>query len=121
MTQGWKTFRPQPLVGWTPWIRLLGAIVLLPCLALGEPVQGLQAEAGRDRAPALGLLTGTIIALLIHFAAMHTVWGQIVLEAAPVSLETWSTVFLLALLIFPVMELHKWSWNRRYPVAATAA
>ncbi len=61
MTRGWKTFRPQPLVGWTPWIRLVGAILLLPCLALGQPVHGLQAEAGKDRAPALGLLTGTII------------------------------------------------------------
>ena len=59
------------------------------------------------------LLTGTITAFLIHVAAMHTSFGQMLLDAEPVSLQTWGIVFLLALTIFPVMELHKWSWNKR--------
>ncbi|MEQ9409203.1 MAG: HAD-IC family P-type ATPase [Fuerstiella sp.] len=61
------------------------------------------------------LLTGTILAFLIHLTAMHTSWGQMLLGAEPVSGGTWGLVVLLALTIFPVMELHKWSWNRRYP------
>lgn len=63
------------------------------------------------------LLTGTIAAFLIHFAAMHTSFGQMLLEAEPVSLQTWGIVFLLALTIFPVMELHKWSWNKRVQIS----
>jgi magnesium-transporting ATPase (P-type) len=64
------------------------------------------------------LLTGTIAAFLIHFAAMHTSFGQMLLEVEPVSLQTWGVVLLLALTIFPVMELHKWSWNLRVGMSA---
>ncbi len=59
------------------------------------------------------LLTGTIIAFLIHVAAMHMAFGQSLLDAEPVSLQNWGILLLLALTIFPVMELHKWSWNLR--------
>lgn len=60
------------------------------------------------------LLTGTITAFLIHLAAMHTPFGQLLLEAEPVALKNWGILFLLALTIFPVMELHKWTWNMRH-------
>ena len=59
------------------------------------------------------LLAGTIIALLVHVAAMHSTFGQSLLDAEPVSLQNWSILFLLALTIFPIMELHKWIWNLR--------
>lgn len=59
------------------------------------------------------LLAGTIIAFLVHVAAMHTAFGQSLLDAEPVSLQSWGILLLLALTIFPVMELHKWSWNLR--------
>jgi hypothetical protein len=36
------------------------------------------------------------------------------LDAEPVALKTWGILFLLALTICPVMELHKWSWNLRH-------
>jgi Ca2+-transporting ATPase len=60
------------------------------------------------------LLAGTITAFLIHLAAMHTPFGQMILEAEPVALKHWGILFLLALTIFPVMELHKWTWNLRH-------
>ncbi len=60
------------------------------------------------------LLAGTLTAFLIHLAAMHTPFGQMLLDAQPVRLQTWGALFLLALTIFPVMELHKWSWNMRH-------
>ena len=60
------------------------------------------------------LLVGTISAFLIHLAAMHTHFGQMLLEAEPITLKNWGLLFLLALTIFPVMELHKWTWNMRH-------
>lgn len=59
------------------------------------------------------LLAGTITAFLIHLAAMHLPFGQLLLEAKPIALKNWVILFLLALTIFPAMELHKWSWNLR--------
>jgi len=61
------------------------------------------------------LLAGAITAFCIHLAAMHTSFGQMVLGAEPVALNQWGVLFLLALTILPVMELHKWSWTKRYP------
>lgn len=61
------------------------------------------------------LLTGAIAAFGIHLAAMHTPFGQMLLDAEPVALEQWGMLFLLALTILPVMEIHKWSWRKRYP------
>jgi magnesium-transporting ATPase (P-type) len=61
------------------------------------------------------LLAGTITAFLIHLTAMHTPLGQWLLQSEPVGLRTWGVLFLLALTIFPVMELHKWIWKLRYP------
>ncbi|QDU98880.1 cation-translocating P-type ATPase [Lignipirellula cremea] len=60
------------------------------------------------------LLAGTITAFLIHLAAMHTPLGQMLLGAEPIPLRNWGVLFLLAFTIFPVMELHKWSWNMRH-------
>lgn len=61
------------------------------------------------------LLAGAITAFCIHLAAMHTSFGQVLLGAERVPLNQWAILFLLALTILPVMELHKWSWRRRYP------
>ncbi len=60
------------------------------------------------------LLIGVAAAFSIHLAAMYTPLGQQLLETEPVALPTWGILFLLALVIFPVMELHKWSWSLRY-------
>lgn len=59
------------------------------------------------------LLTGTIIAFLVHLAAMYSPFGQVVLGTEPIDLKIWGLLFLLALSIFPAMELHKWSWAIR--------
>ncbi|QQL46202.1 cation-translocating P-type ATPase [Sulfuriroseicoccus oceanibius] len=59
------------------------------------------------------LLVGAVAAFLIHLAVMHLPIMQGVLGTAPVSAETWMAVTLLALVIVPAMELHKWSWWRR--------
>lgn len=60
------------------------------------------------------LLLGVIAAFGIHLLAMYTPWGQALLEIQPVALEHWGILFLLALTIFPVMELHKLSWKLRH-------
>jgi hypothetical protein len=61
------------------------------------------------------LLAGAIVAFCIHLAAMHTPIGQRLLGAELVPLSQWGVLFLLALSILPVMELHKWSWKMRHP------
>ncbi|QEG40561.1 cation-translocating P-type ATPase [Roseimaritima ulvae] len=63
------------------------------------------------------LLTGAVVAFLIHFAAMHSGFGQSLLGAEPISLNNWGLLILLALTILPVMELHKWTWRKRHPKA----
>jgi hypothetical protein len=60
------------------------------------------------------LLAGAITALLIHLAAMVTPLGHMLLETELVAIRDWGILFLLALTIFPVMELHKWSWAMRH-------
>jgi magnesium-transporting ATPase (P-type) len=60
------------------------------------------------------LLAGVVTAFLIHFATMHTTFGQSLLGAEPVTITQWGILFLLALTILPVMELHKWTWKQRY-------
>lgn len=59
------------------------------------------------------LLAGSITAFCVHLLAMYTPWGQSLLETQPIGLEHWGILFLLALTIFPVMELHKLSWKIR--------
>lgn len=59
------------------------------------------------------LLTGTTIAFLVHVTAMHIPLGQAVLGTAPVEPARWLTMFMLALIILPVMEFHKWTWAMR--------
>lgn len=59
------------------------------------------------------LLSGTLAAFLIHVLAMHLPFMQQVLDTAPVSMNTWLVATALAVLVVPVMELHKWSWRIR--------
>jgi hypothetical protein len=59
-------------------------------------------------------LTGTITAFLVHLAAMHSPIGQVFLQSEPVTLKNWGILLMLALIIFPVMELHKWTWSMRH-------
>ena len=60
------------------------------------------------------LLAGAITAFCIHVAAMHTPFGQMLLDAEPIAGKHWGVLLLLSLTILPVMELHKWSWSKRY-------
>ncbi|HVS77266.1 MAG TPA: HAD-IC family P-type ATPase [Steroidobacteraceae bacterium] len=53
------------------------------------------------------LLFGTLLAQLIHIAAMHAPGVQQLLEVRPVSLAEWAALLALALLILVVSELHK--------------
>lgn len=61
------------------------------------------------------LLSGAILAFLIHVATMYIPLGQKVLETQPVSITTWVGLIGLALTILLVMELHKaiWWWRHR--------
>lgn len=57
------------------------------------------------------LLTGTILAFLVHMVAMHLPLTQRVLRVEPVDLTTFVTLLGLALTLLVAMEIHKW-WCR---------
>jgi magnesium-transporting ATPase (P-type) len=59
------------------------------------------------------LLIGTVIAQLVHIGAMYTPGLSGVLGVAPVSLDHWLELLLLALSLVVVMELHKLFTRRR--------
>ncbi len=59
------------------------------------------------------LLVGTVIAQLVHLAAMYTPWLKQVLGVEPVSFQQWLGLLMLALSIMLVMELHKGFESRR--------
>ena len=59
------------------------------------------------------LLFGTVIAQLVHIGAMYTPGLSDVLGVAPVSLDHWLELLLLALSLVIVMELHKLFARRR--------
>lgn len=67
----------------------------------------------------VGLL-GTLAAQGIHLLAMYLPVGHAVLRTEPVSLLTWLSLLGLALTVFVAMEIHKWTWRRRYPPEAPA-
>lgn len=60
------------------------------------------------------LRAGTITAFLVHLAAMYSPIGQAFLQSEPVALKIWGILLMLDLIIFPVMELHKWTWSTRH-------
>lgn len=60
------------------------------------------------------LLLGAISAFLIHVIAMQVPWLQGVLGTEPVTLQTWGVVVLVAILVIPALELHKWIWAMRH-------
>jgi magnesium-transporting ATPase (P-type) len=66
------------------------------------------------------LFYGALGAFLIHLAAMHVPFIQGVMETEPVSLTTWLVLVPLAVLIVPVIELHKWTWRRRNRVGGSS-
>ena len=59
------------------------------------------------------LLVGTLVAQLVHIAAMYTPWIKDVLHIEPVSPEHWLQLLGLALTILIAMELHKLYWSRK--------
>lgn len=63
------------------------------------------------------LFYGTIAAFLIHILAMYVPFLQNILGTEPLSFQGWTTAVIVALLIIPVMELHKLSWKIRAPKA----
>lgn len=65
------------------------------------------------------LFFGAVGALLLHVISMHLPLMQDVLGVQPVSLMTWVAVTALAVTVVPVMELHKWTWRRRYGIQAS--
>jgi P-type Ca2+ transporter type 2C len=61
------------------------------------------------------LFFGVIAALLIHVAAMYIPFMQLILGTEPLPLEMWILLLVLAFLLFPIMEVHKWLWRLRFP------
>jgi Ca2+-transporting ATPase len=63
------------------------------------------------------LLTGTVVAFLVHVGAMHLPLAQAVLQTEPVGLSTWVTLLALALTVFVAIEIHKLTWALRQRAA----
>ena len=53
------------------------------------------------------LLSGTVIAQLVHIGAMYTPWLSDGLRIQPVSLQLWSELLLMAFSVLLAMELNK--------------
>lgn len=64
------------------------------------------------------LMVGMLCAFSLHVLMLYLPWGNQLLSTEPVSGRLWLTVALLSLPILLVMELHKWSWHRRYGQSA---
>lgn len=60
------------------------------------------------------LLAGVVTAFLVHMAALYLPPLQAVLQTEPVGLTTWAMLITMALTVLAAMEIHKWSWRRRY-------
>ncbi len=58
------------------------------------------------------LMTGTMLAFSIHVFFMHMDFGTKILGVMPVSMDHWIIAFSLALIILPVMEVHKFITNK---------
>jgi Ca2+-transporting ATPase len=65
------------------------------------------------------LMAGVAIAFLVHVASLYIPLMQRLLRTEPVGLTTWLVVIALASTILIAMEIHKWSWKRRYGAART--
>jgi magnesium-transporting ATPase (P-type) len=105
LDQGWQVHQAQ------------NGVLLL--LVLFENIQ-----AGNSRSETASLLTlnpirnrllfvGTVVAQLLHVAAMHTPGLRQVLHLEPVSVVQWLASFGLALVLFIVAETHKALIRRR--------
>jgi hypothetical protein len=58
-------------------------------------------------------LTATLLALLVHIAAMYLPTAQNVLMIEPVSMPTWIVLIGCSMSVFVAVELHKlgWAWR----------
>jgi magnesium-transporting ATPase (P-type) len=64
------------------------------------------------------LLFGTLIAQMIHIAAMYIPWVSEVLHIQPVSFSNWLSLLLMALTILMTMEIYK-QVRERFPIIST--
>lgn len=58
------------------------------------------------------LILGVALALSLHVLAMYTPWFQRVLQVEPVSARMWALLAVLAILLVPAVELHKYLCRR---------
>lgn len=61
------------------------------------------------------LLVSALMAFALHVSAMYLPMGKTFLGVEPISFGNWLTLIFLALIILPVIEFHKWTWNLRNP------
>jgi magnesium-transporting ATPase (P-type) len=113
---GFFVYRWMLLQGWSVAMAQNGLLLLL---VLFENVQ-----AGNSRSETASLFTssplrnrvllgGTIVAQLVHIAAMYTPGLRDVLHIQPISLDQWLVLLCLACMLFVVAELHKLIIRRR--------
>ncbi len=96
---------------------LLLLLVLFENVHIGNCRSETQSALKRSPFKSPVLLFGAIVAFSIHFVAMHTSIGHAVLGTSSLDASMWLVLFALACSIFPVMELHKWSWASRQKTA----
>lgn len=66
------------------------------------------------------LVGGAILAFLVHLGMLYFPPAQFVLGTAPVDIETWGILIVLALGLFVLMEFQKMLWRLRRSQAAKA-
>jgi magnesium-transporting ATPase (P-type) len=103
--------------GWQP---LAASNVLLLLMVLFENIHvgynRSETKSGLAFSPLRSpyLLAGVLTALGVHILAMNLPLLQRVLRTEPVSLQTGAILLALACTVFVAMEIHKWSWAKRY-------
>jgi P-type Ca2+ transporter type 2C len=103
--------------GWEP---LAASNVLLLLMVLFENIHvgnnRSETKSGLAFSPLRSpyLLAGVLTALGIHILAMNLPMLQRVLRTEPVSLQGWAILLALACTVFVAIEIHKWSWAKRY-------
>lgn len=93
---------------------LLLMLVLFENFHIGNCRSETQSAFARSPLKSPILVLSASLAFLTHVACMHVPFMQAILDTAPVDLATFAVVTLLAATVVPVIELHKWSWRRRF-------
>lgn len=107
LSQGWSTLQTGNL--------LLLLMVLFENIHVGNNRSETKTAFAFSPFRSPYLLAGVVGALVVHILGMNLPILRDILQTEPVGLRTWATLLMLALTVLVAMEIHKWSWAKRYP------